>query len=193
MKYILILILVILSACTDNNMDEVEKLKAKKIVTVERPIIKMRFIPLAEHFGFPLGYPDGEGYYDANPFRTDGHLGADLNGLGGGDTDFGDTIKAIGNGVVLDGFINSALYIMHRTTDKNLPVIKSFYYHCDTVFVKENDIVKAGQVIALVGKTDTEIAHLHFEIIIDTSTVSRFYDSDTTGYMNPITFIKTHR
>ncbi|MBN1250569.1 MAG: M23 family metallopeptidase [Bacteroidales bacterium] len=191
LKYISISIFILLVACTDNKTSKSEiTLYGKKL---KRPheMLK-RFIPVAEHFDYPLGYPDFECYHDAKPFGVNGHLGADFNGIEGGDSDLGDTIKSIGNGVVTysDGCL---LNIMHRTIDKKHFIITSIYYHCDTLFVSENEIVKGGQVIALLGKKDTQVAHLHFEIATDTNMVGGFYGADTTGFMNPMTFIKTHR
>ena len=187
----IILFFVLLTACT-NNPDKIVDTPAdtidQKLVT---PIIPHRFIPLAKHFGYPFGYPNFEGYHDAKPFGEP-HLGADFNGIEGGDSDWGDTIKSIGNGVVTYSS-GALLNIMHRTTDKKIPIITAIYYHCDTLFVFEHEIVKAGQVIALVGKKDTGIAHLHFEIATDTNHVGGFYGNDTTGFMNPVTFIETHR
>jgi len=192
MKQIVIAFLILLSTC-DNNQPEriVNTIPEELIAKQDTPIIQHRYIPLAKNFGYPLGYPDFEGYHDAKPFGEP-HLGADFNGIEGGDSDWGDTIKSIGNGVVTYSS-GCLLNIMHRTMDKDIPIITSIYYHCDTLFVQENDIVEAGQVIALVGKKDTHVAHLHFEIATDTNNVGGFYGSDTTGYMNPVTFIENHR
>ena len=59
------------------------------------------FIKLADGFDFPVGKPDGQGYYMARGFRSRGHLGEDWDGIGGGDTDLGDPIYAIARGVVI--------------------------------------------------------------------------------------------
>ena len=154
-----------------NNKDITDEEKA--ITTKDTTTIQYRFIPLAEHFGYPLGST----YF---------------NSIEGGGSDLGDTIYSIGNGVV--SYSSDALLnIMHRTTDTKIPIITSIYDHCDTLFVRENEIVKAGQSIALVGKKDTDVTHLHFEITTDTSYVGGFYDNDTTGFINPVTFIDEHR
>jgi hypothetical protein len=69
---------------------------AEPITQKARLILSTSFIHLtptyAEHFDFPAGKPDGEGYYNAQGFGKNNHLGADWNGNGGGNTDLGDTI-----------------------------------------------------------------------------------------------------
>lgn len=52
----------------------------------------------------------------------------------------------------------------------NLVIVKhnndfiSAYAHNRVLLVKENEIIKAGQKIAEVGNTDSEVPKLHFEI-----------------------------
>jgi len=62
---------------------------------------EMAFTRLADGFDFPVGKPDARGYYKARGFRPNGHLGEDWDGVGGGDTDLGDPIYSIGDGVVV--------------------------------------------------------------------------------------------
>ncbi len=57
--------------------------------------------PLADGFDFPVGKPEGTGYYKARGFYPNGHLGEDWNGRGGGDSDLGDPIYSMGTGVVV--------------------------------------------------------------------------------------------
>lgn len=55
---------------------------------------------LVDGFDFPVGKPDAKGYYDAQSFGKNNHLGSDWNGNGGGNSDFGDDVFSIADGVV---------------------------------------------------------------------------------------------
>ena len=50
------------------------------------PTVTERGIPVSDGFDFPVGPPDAKGYYDAQSFGKNRHLGSDWNGVGGGNT-----------------------------------------------------------------------------------------------------------
>ena len=54
----------------------------------------------ATQFDFPVGKPDAHGYYNAQEFRKNNHLGDDWNASTGGDSDLGDPIYSIASGKV---------------------------------------------------------------------------------------------
>ncbi|MBT3222375.1 MAG: hypothetical protein HN348_25150 [Proteobacteria bacterium] len=53
-------------------------------------------------FDFPVGPPNASGYYDAHSYGgRNYHLGEDWNGVGGGNTDLGDSVHAVADGMVV--------------------------------------------------------------------------------------------
>jgi len=152
----------------------------------------------ADAFDFPVGKPDAKRYYNAQPFGKNDHLGDDWNGIGGGNTDLGDPIYAIGNGYVkfaedYGAGWGNIIRIVHFLPDGE--VYESFYAHCDTVLVETGKWVKRGEQIGTIGNADgMYYAHLHFEVRADTSLpVGGGYSPNTTGYLDPTVFIKQHR
>src|SRR5438045_7794526 len=58
-------------------------------------------LPVARRFDFPLGSEHGALTYNAQRFTENHHLGDDLNGIGGENSDLGDPIYAVADGRVL--------------------------------------------------------------------------------------------
>ena len=63
--------------------------------------LELASLPTAVCFDFPLGSENGAMTYNAQPFTKNHHLGDDLNGIGGEDSDLGDPIYAVADGRVL--------------------------------------------------------------------------------------------
>jgi hypothetical protein len=129
-------------------------------------------------FDFPVGAPDGDGYYVAaglgeTPYYERfgaWHTGEDWNTLRPplGDADLGDAVYAVAHGRVTtaDYFIPSwgnIVLIEHELGETRL---WSQYAHCQEMLVSADDEVERGQKIATIGKGagDRYPAHLHFEI-----------------------------
>ena len=62
---------------------------------------EMATLPLATRFDMPLGSEHGAFTYNARAFRIERHLGDDLNGIGGENSDLGDPVYAAGAGRVV--------------------------------------------------------------------------------------------
>lgn len=151
---------------------------------------------ISSQFDFPVGKPTSKGYYNAQKFRENDHLGEDWNGVGGGNSDLGDPIYSISNGYVhssenIGGGWGNVIRIIHSY--KNA-YYESIYAHCDTIFIKEGQFIKRGEKIGTIGTADgTYLAHLHLEIrdsiFMD---IGAGYSTDSKGYIDPTEFIKTH-
>lgn len=151
---------------------------------------------VAKNFDFPVGKPNAKGYYNAQKFTENNHLGEDWNGTGGGNSDLGDAVYAIGNGYVkfaenLGGGWGNVIRIVHQY---NGNYYESLYAHCDTILVKKGTFVSKGMQIGTIGNADgAYYAHLHLEIRDDIfMEIGGGYSTNTNGFLNPTTFIKSN-
>lgn len=153
---------------------------------------------IARRYNFPVGIPNGYGYYNAQKFGENFHLGEDWNSNTGGNSDLGDPIYAIANGYIREvkdhgggwGWVVRMLHMNHDGT-----MIESLYAHCDTVLVKEGDWIKIGAKIATIGNAHgSYMAHLHFEIREDIHMpLGRGYGKNTKGFVIPTSYIQQNR
>src|ERR1700736_2520313 len=164
--------------------------------------LETAFVRVADGFDFPVGKPDGQGYYKARGFRSHGHLGEDWDGIGGGDTDLGDPIFCIGDGVVVFardcrmGWGN-VLIVRHSYREGGaIKNVDSLYGHLDRMLVHRGQLVSRGQQIATMGNAHGLYeAHLHLEIRknIEIGMSRAKFAQDSTNYYEPTQFINLHR
>lgn len=133
------------------------------------------YVPVADGFDFPVGKPNGEGYYKARGlrFQVPRHMGEDWNGNGGGNTDKGDPVYTIGHGLVTyaadaKGRWGKVVIVRHAfrepTTGKVL-CCQTLYSHLDRIDVKLGQIVQRGDQIGTIGTNNGMFpAHLHAEL-----------------------------
>ncbi len=184
-------------------------------------------IPVSTGFDFPVGDINAEGSYtnpidgktyngwyvaseflDANYYLKKGsyHPGADWNGSGGGDTDFGQPVYSISEGKVVrvcDGTKSGEelekdygieVIIQHVLPDNRS--IYSLYWHLETTGVIQNQIVARRQQIGAIGDGHGNYwAHLHLEI--KTKLTPPYEDQNecyawSGGDDYALTFIQTH-
>jgi Ca2+-binding RTX toxin-like protein len=180
----------------------------------------------ANSFRHPLGdgkttpLNDGDGYYVAFGFNEpnpdiggSSHLGADWNGEGGGDTDLGEPVFAIGNAtvvaVVSDQVESSAgfgnfVVLRHDFSEPKLingqsvTHVHSLYAHLDSVeplFVGQQ--VGIGQPIGFLGASGySDTAHLHIEITVGDTLPTSDDGYNPSGapseWVDPVSFIQSN-
>jgi murein DD-endopeptidase MepM/ murein hydrolase activator NlpD len=183
--------------------------KSKSTVTSEtisaQPIslsMESAFTKLADGFDFPVGKPDAQGYYKARGYRSRGHLGEDWDGVRGGDSDLGDAVYTIGEGVVVfarDCHMGWGNIVIIRHAYREYGVVKnidSLYGHLNTILVRRGQAVSRGQKIATIGNAHGIYdAHLHLEIRKNLAIgMSRAkFARDSSNYYDPTQFILSHR
>lgn len=152
---------------------------------------------LADGFDFPVGPPHAKGYYNAQKFGQNNHLGDDWNGVGGGNSDFGDTVYAVANGVCSHasnyfGGWGKVARIQHSDGFQNT---ESLYAHFSEMWVHVGDTIARGQAIGTIGNAEgIYLAHLHLEIRNQWNReLGAGYSAQAEGYLDPTAYIKAHR
>jgi len=133
--------------------------------------VEIARLPLAARFDAPMGSEHGALTYNAQPFRINRHLGDDLNGIGGLNSDLGDAVYASGSGRVVYAGVpgpgwGKMIILAHRLREaEKTRVIQTVYAHLDQILVEPDQVVQRGQKIGTVGTADGQyLAHLHFEV-----------------------------
>ena len=131
--------------------------------------------PTATSFIHPLGSTEGafsysaQGFKEANAARGGAHLGEDYNGIGGENTDKGDPVHAVADGLVVYTGTPSpswgkVVILAHKLPDGQ--IIQSFYAHLLSSQVRYGQLIAQGKVLGQVGDAGgTYLAHLHFELM----------------------------
>lgn len=163
-------------------------------------------INLADGFDFPVGKPDAAGYYKARGMRlrSPQHFGEDWNGRSGGDTDLGDSIYAMGDGIVTFAYDvktgwGNVVIIRHAYRDPASGEVKfcdSLYGHLLAIMTQVGKKVKRGDQIGTMGSNHGMYpVHLHFEVRhnIHIGMQRTSVPADTTNWADPTQFITKYR
>ncbi|PQJ80177.1 M23 family metallopeptidase [Polaribacter porphyrae] len=191
------ILFLIIFGCKNSSQKQVKK-EFKPTTIVSKDTFKINENYIAKSFDFPVGKPNGKGYYNAQKFQENYHLGDDWNSVKGGNSDLGDPIYAIANGYVSQtknykGGWGNVIRIVHYLSNKK--TVESLYAHCDTILVKNKVWVKKGEKIGTIGNVNgLYYAHLHLEIRdkVDLP-LGAGYSKEFDGYLDPTKFIKEHR
>jgi murein DD-endopeptidase MepM/ murein hydrolase activator NlpD len=158
-------------------------------------------LPTAARFDFPIGSENGAFAYNAQRFTENRHLGDDLNGIGGENSDLGDPIFAVGDGQVIfageagPGWGNVIIVLHAYEENGTRKFVQSYYGHVETILVARKQNVRRGEQIATIGTANGRYwAHLHFEMReFTTPFIGPGYRDDTRGWIDPSAFIAAHR
>lgn len=153
---------------------------------------------ISDGFDFPVGIPNAKGYYNAQGFTKNGHLGDDWNAVTGGNSDLGDPIYTIANGYVsytldLGGGWGNVIKVIHKMPSGKY--LESLYAHCDSIITAQGAWVKRGDLIGTIGNAHGQyLAHLHLELRDSIGMpIGGGYSNDTEGYLDPTAFIEENR
>jgi len=159
-------------------------------------------LPLAVRFDMPLGAEHGTFTYNARAFRIRRHLGDDLNGIGGENSDLGDPVYAAGAGRVVyagvpDESWGRMVILAHWLPegDELGPVVQTMYAHLESIQVRTGQSVQRGEPIGTVGTAKSApLAHLHFEVRVGPYVnPGQGYADTALNRVSPETFIRYHR
>jgi len=155
----------------------------------------------SDGFDYPVGIPNAKGYFKAQNFGDDQHLGEDWNAISGGNTDLGDPVHVIANGLVTFskdvccGWGNVIRVVHYLPNNSETPFVESVYAHLNNRRVQPGDLVKRGEKIGSIGTANGRyMAHLHLELrsFINMS-LGPGYSKDIFGFFVPTDFIDKNR
>jgi murein DD-endopeptidase MepM/ murein hydrolase activator NlpD len=215
----------LLAACGPSRLSQPTSTSKPAPNNIFDEFLRADFNP-ADGFDFPFGNEDGkgsyldkatgqthQGWYIATNFgenyRFGIHTGEDWNGNGGGNTDLGQEVYAVGNGRVTAAGAygqpwGNMIVIDHIFYENNeRKSIRSVYAHLQHINVRVGQEVKRRQLIGTIGQDPDKTfgAHLHLELRWDSSLSPTYWPSSNgkdigwvkEHYTQPTSFINQHR
>lgn len=161
----------------------------------------------ADSFAYPVGKTetvtqkkDNDEWYNALDFGSDNHLGEDWNKNTGGNTDCGEPVYAVGNGVITyagdagPGWGNVVI-VTHALADGSK--VQSLYGHLQEITKSSGEVKKREQIGKVGNANGRYLCHLHFEIREEAcpswDAVYVGYSPIRYGWLDPSNFIDSHR
>lgn len=161
-------------------------------------------IPRAVRFDPPMGTEHGgmvynaQKYWEMNEKRGGHHTGDDLNGIGGMNTDLGDPVFCVADGLVLYAGEPSPgwgklVVIAHKAPDGKM--LHSMYAHLDRIEVAVGAMVPRGGKLGTVGTANGYYpAHLHFEMrASDAVDIGAGYGTAPLNRLDPLATVASLR
>lgn len=156
---------------------------------------------LADGFDFPVGKPNAEGYYKSRGWLRY-HPGEDWNRSSGGNSDLGDPVYNVANGLVVfakdarRGWGNVVIVRHTYFEGSQLRSVDSFYAHLASITVREGQQILRGQQVGTIGTNrGMYTAHLHFEMRknLNIGVNRSAFKVDLNNYFMPTKFLDAHR
>ena len=165
------------------------------------------FIPVSDGFDYPFGSERHSrkdkhevGWYDAQGFGANNHLGEDWNRKTGGNTDCGLPVYAASNGTIV--FANEAgpgwakvLIVRHKLTDGTL--VETLYGHLQSFVKTSGEVTRREQIGSIGDGGGAYQCHLHFEVRLSKCPMwgqpGPGYGGDRNGWVDPSVFVDAHR
>src|SRR6266705_1983056 len=119
--------------------------------------LELALLPSAARFDRPLGSEHGAMTYNAQRFTENRHLGDDLNGIGGENSDLGDPVYCVADGRVAlardggTGWGNVVIVLHAYLENAHRNYVQSYYAHVEKMLVHPGEDIRRGQQIATVG------------------------------------------
>ena len=144
-------------------LDERTDLTTDLFTLIESRLLEGRLTKLLVPSTAPVAGPVGSGFgFRADPFsgRAALHTGLDFP------ADVGTPVMAAAGGMVVSTDVHPAYGSLVEIDHGNGLVTR--YAHNSRVTVKTGDLVKRGQIVAMVGTSGRSTGpHLHFEVLVD--------------------------
>jgi murein DD-endopeptidase MepM/ murein hydrolase activator NlpD len=168
-----------------------------------KPII----VTYADGFDYPIGKAvtateakDKDAWYNAQDFGENNHLGEDWNKNTGGNTDCGEAVYAVANGLIVfaedagAGWGNVVI-IEHLLADGAR--VQTLYGHLQTITKPSGKVSRREQIGTVGDGGGRYLCHLHFEVrFVDCpfwNAAGPGYSEDRKGWTDPSKFIDGHR
>lgn len=161
-------------------------------------------IPTATRMAAAMGTSHGaltynaQHYWDNNIERGGHHTGDDINGIGGMNTDLGDPVYSVANGLVVyrgepSPSWGNTLILAHRNQQGE--ILLSMYSHLDKSYAPHGHLIHLGEVIGTVGTANKNYpAHLHLEMRDSTGVhIGRGYTRNRGESLSPSTTLLSYR
>ncbi len=161
------------------------------------------FAATSDGFDYPVGPPNGSGYYNAQDFgywnSSYGgyHLGEDWNGNGGENTDCNDPVYAVSNGTIVSAQSYGGAWekvIIIRHTLPGGSQVESMYGHLRSMLRTSGDVTRGEQIGTIGDGNGAFWCHLHLEMRTTLGlTAGPGYSTSTSGKTDPSDYIDSHR